>query len=77
MNTFRTLFAPFEIIRYTREDGNEALYKVFRPSKNVLTNKGQVVGFKAWKVKNTGTSQDAGWRSFRFDRMKTRNLVFA
>ena len=77
MNTIRNFLAPFEVIRYVREDGNEAVYKVFRPSKNILTKKGEVVGFKAWKLKNTGTNEDPGWRSFRFDRMKTRNLVFA
>lgn len=73
---FRNLFAPFEVLTYTREDGNKAVYKVFRPSKNVLTNKGNVVGFKAWKLANTGVNADKGWRAFRFDRIAKRDLTF-
>lgn len=77
MNILKKYLALFEVVRYTREDGNEAIYKVFRPSKNVLTKKGDVVGFKAWKLSNSGVNEDPGWRSFRFDRIKKSELVFA
>ncbi len=73
---FKKYLAPFEVVRYTREDGNEAIYKVFRPSKNTMTNKGDVVGFRAWKLRNSGVSERAGWRSFRFDRIKKSEYVF-
>jgi hypothetical protein len=80
MNMIKNLLAPFEIVNYVREDGNEAIYKIFRPSKHLFVNvkkdDGAVVGFKAWKLKNSGTNQDAGWRSFRFERIKSQTLAF-
>lgn len=80
MNTIKNLFAPFEILNYIREDGNEAVYKIFRPSKrlfvNVKKDNGAVVGFKAWKMKNSGTNEDPGWRSFRFERISKKTLAF-
>jgi len=77
MNILKKYLAPFEVVRYTREDGNEAIYKVFRPTKNVLTKKGDVVGFKAWKLPNSGVNEEPGWRSFRFDRITKSDFVFA
>ena len=61
----REILAPFERVTYVREDGNKAIYKVFRPTKHLFVNKkkdkGAVVGFRAW---------------FRFDRIANRKLTF-
>jgi hypothetical protein len=80
MHTIKKYIAPFEVINYTREDGNQAVYKVFRLSKHLFRNKkkdeNQIVGFKAWKLANTGANQKAGWRSFRFDRINEIDLAF-
>jgi len=72
----REILAPFEVLTYTREDGNQAVYKIFRPTKNVMTKKGDVVGFRAWKLANTGSTESRGWRGFRFDRIAKRTLTF-
>jgi len=46
----REIFAPFERVTYVREDGNQAVYKVFRPTKHLFVNKkkdnGRVVGLR-------------------------------
>ena len=76
----REIFAPFERVTYVREDGNQAVYKVFRPTKHLFVNKkkdaGAVVGFRAWKMPDTGADERMGWRSFRFDRIASRKLTF-
>ena len=76
----REIFAPFERVTYIREDGNQAVYKVFRPTKHLFVNKkkddGRVVGFRAWKMPDTGADERMGWRSFRFDRIANRKLTF-
>ena len=76
----REIFAPFERVTYRREDGNQAVYKVLRPTKHLFTNKkndnGRVVGFRAWKMPDTGADERMGWRSFRFDRIASRKLTF-
>ena len=72
----KKLLAPFQVIQYRREDGNEAVYKIFRPTKRVLKNNGDVVGFTAWKSANTGTNAKAGYRAFRFDRIKKSEFSF-
>ncbi|MGA1528036.1 MAG: hypothetical protein ACO33Y_08840 [Burkholderiaceae bacterium] len=72
----KKLFAPFEVVRYIRADGNEAIYKVVRFTKRPLSNKGLVVGVKAWKMANSGTDEGGGWRAFRFDRIQSRQLSF-
>jgi hypothetical protein len=77
MKAIRKLLAPFEIIEYAREDGNQAIYKIFRPMKKALTNKGLVVGFKSWKMRDSGASVAPGWRSFRFDRIQKRRYTFS
>ena len=72
--------APFEVVNYTREDGNKAVYKIFRLSKRNLFNQkkdnGAIVGFRAWKLANSGANQDSGWRSFRFDRINNSSFAF-
>jgi hypothetical protein len=35
----REILAPFERVTYVREDGNQAVYKVFRPTKHLFINK--------------------------------------
>jgi hypothetical protein len=76
----REIIAPFERLTYVREDGNQAIYKIFRPTKHLFVNKkndgGRVVGFRAWKMPNSGSDERMGWRSFRFDRIASRKLTF-
>ncbi len=76
----REIFAPFERVTSVREDGNQAVYKVFRPTKHLFVNKkkdnGRVVGFRAWKMPDCGADERMGWRSFRFDRIANRKLTF-
>jgi hypothetical protein len=76
----REILAPFERVTYVREDGNKAIYKVFRPTKHLFVNKkkdkGAVVGFRAWKMPDTSADESMGWRSFRFDRIANRKLTF-
>jgi hypothetical protein len=76
----REIIAPFERLTYVREDGNQAVYKVFRPTKHLFVNKkkdnGRVVGFRAWKMPDSGADERMGWRSFRFDRIASRKLTF-
>jgi hypothetical protein len=76
--SIKKYIAPFEVIRYVRADGNEAVYKVFRPTKTKLFNMKEVgaVGYKAWKLGNSGTNEGSGWRSFRFDRTLSRQYTF-
>lgn len=79
-NMIREIIAPFERLTYVREDGNQAIYKIFRPTKHLFVNKkndgGRVVGFRAWKMPNSGSDERMGWRSFRFDRIASRKLTF-
>ena len=76
MNFFKKYLARFEVISYTREDGNKALYKIVRSSKIPLTKGDKVVGFKAKKLENSGASFNGGWRSFRSDRINNSKLTF-
>jgi len=76
----REILALFERVTYIREDGNQAVYKIFRPTKHLFVNnkkdKGVVVGFRAWKMPDCGADECMGWRSFRFDRIVSRKPTF-
>lgn len=79
MNAIKSLFArfaPFEVVKYAREDGNRAVYKIRRWTKEPLLNQNHLVGFKAVKTKNSGTNRSSGWRSFRYDRIIAREPVW-
>jgi len=77
IRTVLNAVAPFEVLTYRREDGNVAIYKVARFTKRPMTKDGAVSGFRAWKRRNTGTSEEAGWRGFRHDRILKSERVFA
>lgn len=76
LNKIYTRLARYEVLSYTREDGNRAIYKIVRSSKIPLTKGEKVVGFKAKKVENTGASFGGGWRSFRNERINKTKLTF-
>ena len=54
--------------------------KFSAPTKHLFVNKkkdkGAVVGFRAWKMPDSGADERMGWRSFRFDRIASRKLTF-
>lgn len=77
MNNIIRAIAPFEVLTYRREDGNVAIYKVARWTKRAMTKEGAISGFRAWKRRNSGTNEDAGWRGFRHDRILKSERVFA